>query len=91
MLNRCSKKGRVPKASKRSESSSERLGREKWLHEVMEEMEDSLKQNRQGEFFRKLRNLDASRAKPTSPSWMKVDNQSRVRRRNWRVGGDISK
>ena len=66
MLNRCSKKGRVPKPSKRSESSSERLGREKWLHEVMEEMEDSLKQNRQGEFFRKLRNLDASRAKPTS-------------------------
>ena len=39
---------------------------EKWLHEVMEELEDSLKQNRQGEFFRKLRNLNASRAKPTS-------------------------
>ena len=40
--------------------------REIWLHEVMEGMEDSMQQNWQGEFFRNLRNLDASGAKPTS-------------------------
>ena len=33
---------------------------------MMEKMEVSLKRNRQGDFFRKLRDLNASRGKPTS-------------------------
>ena len=43
-----------------------RKDREAWLNAVMEEMEDNLKRHRQGDFFRKLRDLNASRVKPTS-------------------------
>ena len=39
--------------------------RVKWLHTAMQEMEDSLKRNRQGDFFRKLRDINADRVKPT--------------------------
>ena len=39
--------------------------REKWLQEMMEEMEDCLKRNRQGDFFRKLRDLNANKVRPT--------------------------
>ena len=46
-----------------------RKDREAWLNAVMEEMEDSLKRHRQGDFFRKLRDLNASRVKPTSTIW----------------------
>ena len=46
-----------------------RKDREAWLNAVMEEMEDSLKCHRQGDFFRKLRDLNASRVKPTSTIW----------------------
>ena len=46
-----------------------RKNREAWLNAVMEEMEDSLKRHRQGDFFRKLRDLNASRVKPTSTIW----------------------
>ena len=31
----------------------------------MQEMEDSLKRNQQGDFFRKLRDINADRVKPT--------------------------
>ena len=37
----------------------------KWLHTAMQKMEDSLKRNRQGDFFRKLRDINADRVKPT--------------------------
>ena len=37
---------------------------EKWLQEMMEEMEDFLKRNRQGDFFRKLRDLNANNVRP---------------------------
>ena len=43
-----------------------RKDQEAWLNAVMEEMEDSLKRHRQGDFFKKLRDLNASRVK--SPS-----------------------
>ena len=43
-----------------------RKDREAWLNAAMEEMEDCLKRHRQGDFFRKLRDLNASRVKPTS-------------------------
>ena len=43
-----------------------RKDREAWLNAVMEEMEDNLKRHRQGDFFRKLRDLNVSRFKPTS-------------------------
>ena len=39
--------------------------RVKWLHTAMHEMEDSLKRNRQGDFFRKLRDITVDRVKPT--------------------------
>ena len=39
--------------------------RVKWLHTAMQEMEESLKRNRQGDFFRKLRDINADRVKPT--------------------------
>ena len=39
--------------------------REKWLQEMMEEMEYCLKRNRQGDFFRKLRDLNAHKVRPT--------------------------
>ena len=40
--------------------------REKWLRTMMKETEDSLKRNRQGDFFRKLRDINADKVKPTS-------------------------
>ena len=40
--------------------------REKWLDTMMKEMEDSLKRHRQGDFYKKLRQLNVSRVKPTT-------------------------
>ena len=39
--------------------------RVKWLHTAMQEMEDSMKRNQQGDFCRKLRDINADRVKPT--------------------------
>ena len=63
--------------------------REVWLNAVMEEMEDSLKCHRERDFFRKLRDLNASRVKPASTITMRVDNQSRPVKRDCRIGRDI--
>ena len=38
--------------------------REVWLKKVMEEMDVNLKCNKQGDFFRKLRDLNISKVKP---------------------------
>ena len=43
-----------------------RKDHEVWLNEMMEEMKDNLRRHRQGDFFKKLRDLTASRVKPTS-------------------------
>ena len=65
MQNECGETAGILESLQSSEKSSKN-DRGVWLNAVMEEMEDSLKCHRQGDFFRKLRDFNASRVKQTS-------------------------
>ena len=40
--------------------------KEKWLNEMMKEMEEDMRRHKQGSFFKKMRSLTQSRVTPTS-------------------------